>query len=102
MKVYNYSEARKNLKSVLDGVLADADTALITRKEGQHAVVMTQDHYESLMETLYLLSSPANAARLNQSIAEFNAGKSIQRDLILDEDEIMDQNSMERSLINEA
>lgn len=96
MKVYNYSEARNNLKSVLDGVFDDADTALITRKEGQHAVVMTQDHYESLMETLYLLSSPANAARLNQSIAEFNAGNSIQHDLILDEDQTMNQNSIER------
>ncbi|WP_336148140.1 type II toxin-antitoxin system prevent-host-death family antitoxin [Acinetobacter soli] len=96
MKVYNYSEAENNLKSVLDGVFDDADTALITWKEGKHAVVMTQDHYESLMETLYLLSSPANAARLNQSIAEFNAGKSIQHDLLLDEDQTMNQNSIER------
>ncbi|WP_151867889.1 type II toxin-antitoxin system Phd/YefM family antitoxin [Acinetobacter soli] len=95
MKVCNYSEAQNNLKSVLDGVFDDADTALITRKEGQHAVVMTQDHYESLMETLYLLSSPANAARLNQSIAEFNVRKSIQHDLLLDEDQTMNRNSIE-------
>ncbi|MGY0202976.1 type II toxin-antitoxin system Phd/YefM family antitoxin [Acinetobacter soli] len=80
---------------VLDGVFDDADTALITRKEGQHAVVMTQDHYESLMETLYLLSSPANAVRLNQSIAEFNVRKSIQHDLLLDEDQTMNRNSIE-------
>ncbi|WP_151867750.1 type II toxin-antitoxin system Phd/YefM family antitoxin [Acinetobacter soli] len=95
MKVYNYSEAQNNLKSVLDGVFDDADTALITRKEGQHAVLMTQNHYESLMETLYLLSSPANAARLNQSIVEFYSGKSIQHDLLLDEDQTTNRNSIE-------
>lgn len=58
-------------------MLDDADTALITRKEGQYAVAMNQDHYESIMEKLYLLSSTANAAIVNQSIADFNAGKPI-------------------------
>ena len=86
MKVYNYSEARNNLKSVLDGVFDDAYTALITRKEGQHAVVMGQDYYNSIMETLYLMSSPSNAAHLAKSIAELRASKAIEREL-LDETE---------------
>ena len=69
MHVFTYTDARNNLKSVLDKVIDDADVAFITRKEGGHAVVMGQDHYDSLMETLYLLSSP------NNTISEFSVVK---------------------------
>ena len=72
------------LKSVLDKVIDDADVAVITRKEGQHAVVMGQDHYNSVMETLHLISSPKNAVHLAKSIAEFRASKAIERELLDD------------------
>ena len=85
MQVFTYTDARNNLKSVLDKVIEDADVAVITRKEGNHAVVMGQEHYDSLMETLHLLSSPNNAARLNESIAQLRASRTISRDLIEDE-----------------
>jgi antitoxin YefM len=39
-------------------------------------------HYQSMAETLYLLSSPANAAHLAASIAEHKAGKAKRRELI--------------------
>lgn len=86
MHVFTYTDVRNNLKSVLDKVIDDADVAVITRKEGQHAVVMGQAHYDSLMETLYLLSSPNNAARLNESIAQLRASQTVQRDLIEDDE----------------
>ena len=86
MHVFTYTDARNNLKSVLDKVIDDADVAFITRKEGGHAVVMGQDHYDSLMETLYLLSSPNNTTRLNESIAQLRAGKTKQRELIKDDE----------------
>lgn len=82
MQVFTYSDARNNLKSVLDRVINDADVAMITRKEGQHAVVMGQDYYNSLMETLYLMSSPSNAAHLAKSIAELRASKVIEKELL--------------------
>ena len=86
MQVFTYTDVRNNLKSVLDKVIEDADVAVITRKEGNHAVVMGQEHYDSLMETLYLLSSPNNAARLNESIAQLRMSQTKQRELI-DDDE---------------
>ena len=86
LHVVTYTDARNNLKSVLDKVIDDADVAVITRKDGNHAVVMGQDYYNSLMETLHLMSSPSNAAHLAQSIAELRASKAIEREL-LDEKE---------------
>ena len=61
---------------------ADADITIITRRDGGDAVVMSMAHYQSMAETLYLLSSPANAAHLAASIAEHKAGKAKRRELI--------------------
>jgi antitoxin YefM len=43
---------------------------------------MSLDHYNSLMETLHLLRSPANVAHLQKSIQQFDAGNVIERPLI--------------------
>ncbi|MFG5041274.1 type II toxin-antitoxin system Phd/YefM family antitoxin, partial [Vibrio cholerae] len=63
-------------------VVNDADTTVITRRDSEDAVVMSLDYYNSLMETVHLLRSPANVEHLNRSIAQFKAGKVIQRELI--------------------
>ena len=62
MNIVNFSEARNHLKSVLDQVVADADCTIISRRDA--AVVMSLDYYNSLIETVHLLKSPANAAHL--------------------------------------
>ena len=82
MKIISYTDARNGLKAVIDGVVNDADIAVITRREGGNAVVMSQAQYESMAETLYLLSNPANAAHLATSIAQHKAGKAKSRDLL--------------------
>jgi antitoxin YefM len=43
---------------------------------------MSLDHYNSLMETLYLLSTPANAKALTQAIHQDRAGQSQPRTLL--------------------
>ncbi|CAB1262312.1 YefM protein [Vibrio cholerae] len=82
MRIVSFTEARNSLKAVLDAVVNDADTTVITRRDSEDAVVMSLDYYNSLMETVHLLRSPANAEHLNRSIAQFKAGKVIQRELI--------------------
>ena len=82
MKIISYTDARNGLKAVIDGVVNDADIAVITRREGGNAVVMSLAHYESMAETLYLLSNPANAAHLATSIAQHKAGKAKRRELL--------------------
>lgn len=81
MKIINFSDARNNLRAVIDQVVEDADVAVITRRDAPDAVVMSFDHYSSLMETVHLLSSPANAAHLAKSLAQARAGQAQQREL---------------------
>jgi antitoxin YefM len=81
MRIVTYSEARSSLKTVLDTVNADADVTVISRRGGADAVVMSFDHYQSMMETLHLLSTPANAASLGRALQEDRAGKSKARAL---------------------
>ena len=82
MKVVTYSHARNSLKSILDGVVQDADVTIISRRDGADAVVMSLDHYQSLMETMHLLATPANALHLANSIAQHKAGKAVRRALV--------------------
>ena len=82
MRTVNFSEARTNLKAVLDRVIDDADVTIITRRDADDVVVMSLDTWNSWKETEYLLSSPANARRLRESIAQLDAGKGVVRELI--------------------
>jgi antitoxin YefM len=82
MDIVSYSEARNNLKSVLDRVVANHMPTVIFRQKGQSVVVMSKDDYDALNETNYLLSSPANAERLRAAAARMDAGKGEDHDLI--------------------
>ena len=83
MKVITYSHARNALKSVLDAVVQDVDVTVISRRDAEDdAVIMSLAHYNSLMETLYLLSTPANARALERAIKQDRAGQAQSRTLI--------------------
>ncbi|RJX72930.1 type II toxin-antitoxin system prevent-host-death family antitoxin [Vibrio sinensis] len=82
MRIVSFTEARNGLKAVLDGVVNDADTTIITRRDSEDAVVMSLDYYNSLMETVHLLRSPQNVEHLNRSIEQYRAGKTTARELI--------------------
>jgi antitoxin YefM len=43
---------------------------------------MSLEDYEAIETTMHLLGNPANAARLRKSIADLDAGKGIERDII--------------------
>jgi len=82
MRIVSFTEARNGLKSVLNRVVNDADCTVITRRDSEDAVVMSLDYYNSLMETVYLLRSPANAEHLSKSIEQFEQGRAQARPLL--------------------
>ena len=82
MNIVSFSEARNNFKSILDTVSNDKNCTVIVRKDAEDAVVMSKSYYDSLMETVYLLKSPANAQHLAEAIAEYKAEKAQEHDLI--------------------
>ena len=82
MQVVSFSEARQSFKAVLDRVEADADVTLITRRDASSAVLMSLETYNSLMETVHLLKSPANAAHLARSIEQYRKGEVRQQGLV--------------------
>jgi antitoxin YefM len=83
MRTISYTEARENLKSVIDRVVADRAPIAITRQRGEGAVIISASDWEAMEETLYLLQSPANAKRLMEGIARFDAGLGEDRELII-------------------
>lgn len=82
MRILNFSDVRNNLKAVIDQVVEDADVTVISRRDAPDAVVMSFDHYSSLMETVHLLSSPENVAHLTRSIAQARAGQAKHKKLV--------------------
>jgi antitoxin YefM len=78
----SYSELRNNLASYMDQVCDDRAPLFVTRQNARSVVLISEEDYEGLMETVHLLKSPANAARLLRSIKEADQGKVTERDMI--------------------
>ncbi len=79
MDIINYSELRSNLAKILDKVNDDHTPITITRQKGKPAVIISLEDFKSYEETAYLMASPKNAKRLNQSIREIEEGKTIRQ-----------------------
>ena len=78
----SYSELRNNLASYMDAVCDDRAPLVVTRQNARSVVLISEEDYEGLMETVHLLKSPANAARLMRSIRDADRGKLKERDLL--------------------
>lgn len=78
----NYTEFRNELKNYLDNVEYNNETLIIKRGSGKGTVLISLEEYNSIMETLHLLSSKKNAKRLFDSIDQMKTGKKAQQKLI--------------------
>ncbi len=82
MNTISYSSFRAHLADTLKKVNEDHTPIIITRQNGLPAVVMSLEDYKSYEETAYLMASPKNAERLNQSIIEIEASQTVEHELI--------------------
>ena len=80
----NFTEFRTSLKKFLDNVENNHETLVIKRKSGKGAVMISLEEYNSIMETVHLLSSKANADRLYESIRQMKKGETVSHDLIVE------------------
>lgn len=78
----SYTDLRSNLAHYMDRANDDRDHVFITRQGKEPVVMMAASEFAGWMETVHLLSSPKNAEELLKSIADADAGKLIERDLI--------------------
>ncbi len=82
MIVETFSNTRANLKAIMDRVTADHVPVKVTRQKAEAVVIVSESDWASIEETLYLLGSPANAARLLEATRALDANKGVPRDLI--------------------
>lgn len=78
----SYSDARANLKEVMDRVVDDRTHVVVTRQKGEAVVMVSLADWNAMEETMHLLSTPANAERLRASIRQLDAGKGKARKLV--------------------
>jgi antitoxin YefM len=77
MEIVTYSETRANLKAIMDRAVNDHTPIAITRQRGKPVVMIDLDDWNAMQETMYLLSTPNNAKRLMESIADAEAGRNM-------------------------
>ena len=71
----SYTQARETLAKLLDEVTHDREIVIIKRRGQADAALIAADELSSLLETAYLLRSPANAKRLLETL-----GRALQND----------------------
>jgi len=59
-----YSQAREQLKTLMDRAVDDREVILVRRRTGGDVAMIAADELESLVETAHLLRSTKNAQRL--------------------------------------
>lgn len=82
MDVLTYSDTPANLKEVMDRVVADRAPVVVTRKRGEAVAMVSLADWNAVEATLPLMSGPANATRLNEAVAQLEAGQGTARDLL--------------------
>ena len=82
MIAVKYSTARDNFKSFCDAAVRDFETIIVTRKQDENVVIMSESEYYNLMENLYIRSNKEDYDRLLESIAQLKQGKGRVRTLV--------------------
>lgn len=81
MQAVLYSQARNNLRKIIDEVCDDFEEYIITTKDNKSAVLISQEEYSSMKETMYLLSSKNNRDRLMESVDEIENANFVKKDI---------------------
>lgn len=84
MLATNYSNFRGNMKKYLDEVTTNFTSIIITRKNDENVVILSEKEYQNLIENQHVLGSKSNKAWLDASKAQLEKGQAKTRELIED------------------
>ncbi|MBV5292206.1 MAG: type II toxin-antitoxin system Phd/YefM family antitoxin [Curvibacter lanceolatus] len=76
-----YSQAREQLKTLMDRAVADREVIMVRRRSGGDVAMIAADELQSLIETAHLLRSPHNAQRLLTALSRAHSGGVLPTDL---------------------
>lgn len=82
MNILSYTVARASFKQTMDDVCLHHDPTVITRQRGEPIVMMSLADYNSMEETMYLLSNSENARRLMESVEQIKTSDAQFQELI--------------------
>jgi antitoxin YefM len=66
----------------MDHVVDDRSPVIVTRQKAEAVVMVSLSDWNAIAETMHLLSTPANAETLRESIRELDAGGGKERQLV--------------------
>ncbi len=75
MQTVNYTDARNQLAALMEKASQDREPITITRNGTGKVVMLAIEEYEAMETTLHLFSTKANASQIQQSLADYSAGK---------------------------
>lgn len=74
-EITSQKEAKNGFFKLLDQVATNHDILIIDRDQGENVALIAESDLRSLVETVYLMRSPAFGQRLLEAIEESKSGK---------------------------
>ena len=81
MRTATFSDFSSNIKNYFNSVIDNCDSIIVNRNSDEAAVLLSLDEYNSLMETLYLMSSRDTMADIRKAEQDIKKGKGIEVNL---------------------
>ena len=73
----SYTEARNDLSDILNHVCLSHEPVLVTRREGNNTVIISEEDWNAIQETLYLMSSPKDWRDISEKVAPEDCSESL-------------------------
>ncbi|MDD5330072.1 MAG: type II toxin-antitoxin system prevent-host-death family antitoxin [Sulfuricella sp.] len=81
MNAIAFAQFRKHLTELVDEINDSGEPLTVTRADGRDFVMLSAREFESMRETMHLMSTAANAENLRASIQELESGQGVERSI---------------------